>query len=118
MPKCSASPVDDTGTGCIDSVLHDINYARSLEDLGPLVLPIDFATDSVAVQQLIVTDEERGDRGLSEFSGLDASLDTVAQTGAATNSDPVPPASINGRPPSMAHIVVITMGRKRSTQAW
>ncbi len=92
MPDCSLSPVDDTSAGCIDSVLHNINYGRWLEGLGPMVLPSDYATDSVAMQQLIITDEERGDRGLSEFAGLDPSLNTAAQSGAQSSTDPVPPA--------------------------
>ena len=72
--------------------LHNINYARSLEGLGPLVLPSNYASEPVAVQQLIITDEERGDRGLSEFSGLDASLNTAAMAAAVGNTDPTPPA--------------------------
>ena len=91
LPACSA--VDDTSAPCIDSVLHNINYARSLEGLGPLVLPSGYAGDSVPVQQLILVDEERGDRGLSEFDGLDPALDSVAQTGAQDNTDPQPPPS-------------------------
>ncbi len=27
VPRCSVSPVNDTSAGCIDSVLHNINYA-------------------------------------------------------------------------------------------
>ena len=73
MPHCTITPVDDISAGCIDSVLHNINDARSLEGLGPMVLPTNYANDSVAEQQLIITDEERGDRGLSEYAGLDAS---------------------------------------------
>ena len=92
MPDCSVSPVDDTSTGCIDSVLHNINYARSLEGLGSLVLPSDYASDSVPVQQLIITDEERGDRGLAEFAGLDPLLNAAAQTAAAASADPAPPS--------------------------
>jgi hypothetical protein len=92
VPDCSLSPVDDTNAVCIDSVLHNINYARSLEGLGPLVLPSGYASDTVPVQQLIIADEERGDRGLSQFSGLVARLDAAALTGAQTNSDPVPPS--------------------------
>jgi hypothetical protein len=91
MPACSLTPVDDDSSGCIDSVLHNINYARYLEGLGPLVLPIGYAGDSVPVQQLVITDEERGDRGLSEFTGLDPALDAAAQTAAAGNTDPAPP---------------------------
>jgi hypothetical protein len=64
MPRCTLTPVDDTSAGCIDSVLHNINYARTLEGLGPMVLPSGYAIDTVAMQQLIIADEERGDRGL------------------------------------------------------
>jgi hypothetical protein len=91
VPHCTPTPVDDTSAGCIDSVLHDINDARSFEGLGPMVLPGGYASDSVAVQQLIIADEERGDRGLSQFSGLDSVLDAVALTGATGNADPVAP---------------------------
>ncbi len=91
-PHCTLTPVDDTSTACIDSVLHNINYARSLEGLGPMVLPSGYATDSVPVQQLVIADEERGDRGLSQFSGLDPALDTVALTGAQNDTDPLEPA--------------------------
>ena len=91
LPACTTSPVDDTSPQCIDSVLHNINYARSLENLGPMVLPSAYASDSVPVQQLIIADEERGDRGLSEFSGLDPALNTAALTGAEGNADPSPP---------------------------
>ena len=45
MPHCTPTPVDDTSAGCIDSVLHNINYARSLEGLGPMVLPSGYASD-------------------------------------------------------------------------
>jgi IPT/TIG domain len=91
VPACTTPSVDDTNALCVDSVLHNINYARSLEGLGPLVLPNGYASDSVPVQQLIIADEERGDRGLSQFSGLVASLNAAALTAAQSNSDPAPP---------------------------
>ncbi len=91
IPACTTSPVDDTSAQCIDSVLHNINYARSLEGLGPMVLPSTYASDTVPVQQLIIADEERGDRGLSEFSGLDPALNAASLTGAENNQDPQPP---------------------------
>ena len=28
MPRCTLTPVDDTSAGCMNSVLHNINYAR------------------------------------------------------------------------------------------
>ena len=46
------------------------------------------------MQQLILTDEERGDRGLSQFSGLDAALNTAAQAGAAGEHRPRPAARL------------------------
>ena len=73
-------------------MLHNINYARSLEGLGPMVLPSGYASDPVPMQQLIIADEERGDRGLSQFAGLDPALDTAALTGAQDNEDPRRPA--------------------------
>ena len=48
------------------------------------------------MQQLVITDEERGDRGLSEYSGLDATLDAAALTGAQTNTDPALPSGFEG----------------------
>jgi hypothetical protein len=96
MPACTITPVDDTSAGCIDSVLHNINYARSLEGLGPLVLPSNYASQSVSMQQLIIADEERGDRGLPQYAGLDANLDTAAQTGASTDADPALPGGYVG----------------------
>src|ERR1700735_3953890 len=91
MPHCTLTPVDDTSAGCIDSVLHNINDGRMLEGLGPMVLPSGYATDTVPLQQLIIADEERGDRGLSQFTGLDATLNTAAQTGAEESKDPIVP---------------------------
>ena len=96
MPACTLTPVDDHSAGCIDSILHNINYARSLEGLGPLVLPSNYASQTVSMQQLIIADEERGDRGLTQYSGLDANLNTAAQTGASTNTDPLLPSGYVG----------------------
>ena len=56
------------------------------------MLPSGYAGDSVAMQELIITDEERGDRGLSEFPGLDPALDAAALKGALADADPsLPP---------------------------
>ena len=96
MPDCTIATVGDTSPGCIDSVLHNINYARSLEGVGPLVLPAGYANDTVPVQQLVITDEERGDRGLSEYAGLDATLNDAALTGAENNADPTLPSGFVG----------------------
>jgi len=91
MPDCTFLTVDDTSAGCIDSVLHNINFARMFEGLGPLVLPSNYASESVPLQQLVITDEERGDRGLWGYSGLDAKLNTAALDAAQANADPALP---------------------------
>ncbi len=57
-----------------------------------MVLPTNYASDSVPVQQLIIADEERGDRGLPQFAGLDPALDAAALTGAQDDDDPSAPA--------------------------
>ena len=57
-----------------------------------MVLPTDYASDSVPLQQLIIADEERGDRGLPQFAGLDPALDAAALTGAQDDDDPSAPA--------------------------
>ena len=82
MPHCTYSPVNDNSDACINSILHNINYAWSLEGIGSMVLPAPTPRTPWPMQQLILTDEERGDRGLSQFSGLDPALNTAAQAGA------------------------------------
>ncbi len=98
LPHCTTTTVDDDSAACIDSVLHNVNYGRFLEGLGPMVLPSDYASDSPPLQQLVIADEERGDRGLPQFSGLDAALDSAALTGAQNNQDPQAPAGYQSNP--------------------
>src|SRR3954454_12552612 len=80
---------DATTVACYDAVLSDINYARSLEGLTPMVLPVHFAALDPARQTFVVTNLERSDRGLRPVAGLSADLDAVAAAAVAAQTHPV-----------------------------
>src|SRR3954466_4147705 len=80
---------DATTVACYDAVLSDINYARSLEGLPPMVLPVHFAALDPARQTFVVTNLERSDRGLRPVAGLTADLDAVAAAAVAAQTHPV-----------------------------
>src|SRR4051812_34407087 len=80
---------DATTMACYDAVLTDISYARSLEGLTPMVLPVHFAALDPARQTFVVTNLERSDRGLRPVAGLTADLDAVAAAAVAAQTHPV-----------------------------
>lgn len=73
---------------CRDAVLADIDYARSLEGVGPMVLPAGFDALDPATQTFVVTNLERADRGLRPIAGVTAELSATAQSAAAALVDP------------------------------
>jgi hypothetical protein len=73
---------------CVDSVLYDINYARSLEGVGPMSLPTNYAELTIPQQFLAVVNLERTARGLSPEYGLGSAMDQQAQQGAGAGTDP------------------------------
>ena len=77
---------------CIDAVLAAINHARSLEGVGPMVLPDGFASLSPAQQTFVVSNLERVDRGLAPAAGMVDSLNTLAATAADGDTDPMLPS--------------------------
>jgi hypothetical protein len=81
-----------TGPSCQAVVLHAIDRARGAEGLGPLDLPAGYGSLTMAQQLFVLADIERTDRGLPGLAGLSSQLDSLAQVGASTNSDPVGPA--------------------------
>ena len=80
---------DATTVSCYDAVLSDIDYARSLEGVAPMVLPGDFAALDAARQTFVVTNLERSDRGLRPVAGLTTELDAVAAAAVAAQTHPV-----------------------------
>jgi hypothetical protein len=85
--NCDNFAVDNT-PGCIYSALVDINYGRSLEGVGPMILPADYSVLPPSEQLLVVFNLERTGRGLPAFSELDAGADNDALVGALGSSDP------------------------------
>src|SRR5437016_3030284 len=81
---------------CYAAVLADIDYARALEGVAPMVLPAGFASLDAARQTFVVTNLERVDRGLSPIIGLTADLDALAGAAAAAQADPVFTGSLVG----------------------
>ena len=86
---CKAGP----GASCQAAVVRAIDNARAAEGVKALVLPSFYGTLSEAEQLLVLAELERVDRGLPGFGGLSANLDSMAQAGAASNSDPNGPAN-------------------------
>jgi len=89
-PTCSTYGV--ASSSCTSAVLDAINHARSLEGVGPMQLPSDFATLNPAEQTFVVSNLERVDRGLQPAAGMVGTLDNAAQTGANNDADPTLPS--------------------------
>ena len=81
---------------CDTAALADFDAARAEEGLGPMTLPTQFDSMSAAEQLFVLADIERVDRGLVPVKGLSAPLDALAETGAATDSDPSFPSPFPG----------------------
>lgn len=73
---------------CTDEVLSAIDHARSLERVGPMILPHNWQALSPQRQLFILADLERVGRGLPPYLGLVSSLSTVAQRDALASKDP------------------------------
>jgi hypothetical protein len=85
-PACTTDGA--ASSTCTSAVLAAIDHARSLEGVGPMQLPPDFATMSPAAQTFVVSNLERVDRGLQPAAGMVGTLDSTAQTAANNDADP------------------------------
>ncbi len=85
-PTCTSDGA--TSATCTSAVLAAIDHARSLEGVGPMQLPPDFATMTPAQQTFVVSNLERVDRGLQPAAGMVSTLDSSAQTAANNDADP------------------------------
>jgi hypothetical protein len=86
--QCSYGTTVDDSPGCIYSLLVNIDYARSLEGVGPMILPTNYATLAPPQQLLAVFNLERTSRGLPPFLELDDGADANATVGALASEDP------------------------------
>jgi IPT/TIG domain len=83
--SCYSASVD---WECAAQSLFAINAGRASEGLGPMILPAGYLQMSIQEQQWVVTNLERGDRGLPVFAGLDPLANADADAGAAATTDP------------------------------
>ncbi len=90
--NCDLFALDNT-PDCIYSALLDIDYARSIEGVGPMILPNDYVGLAPAQQLFVVFNLERTSRGLPPLTELDASADSDALAGALQSTDPAAPGS-------------------------
>ena len=94
---------------CVPSFLHRRLRCLPAADPGP----ISFKPEAKAVE-VEVNDGSRVQR--QELAHHESADDGYTQR--PRSSEPVPVPSASGNPPSMAAIVVIVIGRKRSRHAW
>jgi hypothetical protein len=85
--NCDQFALDDT-PGCIYSALLNINDARSLEGVGPMILPGNYTSMPPSEQLFVVFNLERTGRGLPPLIELDGGADNDAMTGALGSTDP------------------------------
>jgi hypothetical protein len=83
---CTA--VTDFSSACMRASLAMINAGRQAEGLGPAVLPANWRALTVSQQLFVLTELERGARGLQIDSGLSEGLDAAAVSGADAGRDP------------------------------
>ncbi|MDA8263432.1 MAG: hypothetical protein M0Z47_11455 [Actinomycetota bacterium] len=83
---CGSGSYNESGP-CISVILYDINQARAQESLPPMVLPVNFSLLTGGEQMFVLINLERIARGLAPLTGMTASLNSYAETGAGQGSD-------------------------------
>jgi len=83
----------DNSDDCTNPALQATNYARSLENVSAMILPTNYASLTVAQQLFVIANLERVGRELPPMEGLVASYNSLAQTGADDDNDPMGPSS-------------------------
>lgn len=81
---------------CDATALANFDVARAQEGLGPMTLPTGFDSLTVAEQLFVVANIDRVDHGLLPVEALSAPLNSLALTGAQTDSDPDFPHPFDG----------------------
>ena len=84
----SCSSVRDFSGACMQQSLGMINAGRQTEGLGPVMLPANWASLTVAQQLFVLSELERTARGLPADAGLYAALNRTAASGADAGRDP------------------------------
>jgi hypothetical protein len=87
LPMICTGPGDYTPS-CLEVSLAMLNAGRRSEQLGPVMLPENWAQLTVPEQLFVLSELERTARGLSPDTGLAADWDAAAQVGADRGRDP------------------------------
>jgi hypothetical protein len=80
---------NDTTAACTLSALYNIDVGRIAEGLGPMYLPMNWASLTLPEQNLAIVNLERTARGLPSEYGLVTCMNSDAQTASNTGNDPV-----------------------------
>jgi hypothetical protein len=98
-PKSSAAPSPDysdacwtqgaNAPACVSTELAAINVQHAAEHIPAMKLPANFSALGSDLQLLVITNQERVDRGLPALAGLNKQLTSAASNGAKSNTDPV-----------------------------
>jgi hypothetical protein len=89
----SACYPPSSAAACDTQALANVNRARSIEGLLPMILPTNYGSLNPPEQLFVLTNLERVDRGLPAVAGLSSALDNYALYGAEHNTDPPLPPS-------------------------
>jgi hypothetical protein len=81
-------PVHTNSVACTTYILAAINQGAAREHRGPVVLPANWYTLSVAQQLFVIADIERVLRGYPAYLGINTALSAEALSAARRNADP------------------------------
>ena len=90
---CQTAPTSQT---CQDAGIAALNNARAAMNQPAYALPANFESLAPAIQLLVLANSDRGLYGLAAISGINASLNSAAQTGIAGDTDPAGLNSVDG----------------------
>jgi hypothetical protein len=79
---------NDSAPACTTYVWRALSRASVVDGAGPLILPSNWTSLTVAEQLFVLADLERVDRGYPPFLGLNAALDHAASRAAHAGGDP------------------------------
>jgi len=91
LTACSGTTEDDS-SGCVTTTVAAIDNGRGAEGLPGMTLPSNWNALTAQEQLYVATNLERTVRGLPPLTSMASALDQAAAEGAASGSDPSPPA--------------------------
>ena len=90
---CQSAP---SGASCQTDAINALNHARAAMGLPAYSLPANFQSLDALIQFLVLSNQDRASYGLTQITGLNATLNAAAAAGVAGDTDPVGPAVVDG----------------------